>query len=103
MLVYFHNLSDKLIIFKTNFEIYLSIGYAPSPYEQQAPPGQPVMPLPPPGAQPTPSYAPPPFLVPPPQFIASQTAPPSIINYVPGPNGPIFQPNYQSYNPAPVS
>lgn len=55
----------------------------------------------PPGAQPA-SYAPPPFLVPTPQFIASQTAPPSIINYVPGPNGPLFQPNYQGFNPAAV-
>lgn len=46
--------------------------------------------------QPAP-YAPPPFLVPPPQFIPAQTAPPSIINYVPAPNGPGFQPNFQGY------
>ncbi|XP_058792026.1 protein CASC3-like isoform X2 [Phymastichus coffea] len=82
-------------------------GYPPSPYEQPTPvaapaatmPGQPVVPIPQP-----PTYAPhgpPPFLVPPPQFIPPQTAPPSIINYVPGPNGPIFQPNYQGYNPSP--
>lgn len=63
--------------------------------------GQPVMSLPP-GGQAA-SYAPPPFLVPPPQFIPPQTAPPSIINYVPGPNGPTFPPNfqgYQGYNPS---
>lgn len=49
------------------------------------------------------SFAPPPFLVPTPQFIAPQTAPPSIINYVSGPNGPAFPPNfqgYQGYNPS---
>lgn len=49
----------------------------------------------PPNGQPA-SYAPPPFLVPPPQFIPPQT-PASIINYVSGPNGPAFQPNYQGY------
>ncbi|EFN76144.1 protein CASC3 isoform X2 [Harpegnathos saltator] len=62
--------------------------------------GQPVISLPPSG-QPA-GYAPPAFLVPPPQFIPPQTAPPSIINYVPGPNGPTFPPNfqgYQGYNP----
>ncbi|KAK0090034.1 hypothetical protein PV325_003847 [Microctonus aethiopoides] len=61
---------------------------------------QPVMPLPNAG-QPAP-YAPPTFLVPPPQFITPQAAPPNIINYVPGPNGPAFPPNfpgYQGYNP----
>ncbi|KAJ8669371.1 hypothetical protein QAD02_000630 [Eretmocerus hayati] len=84
-----------------------SPGYPPGPYESQAPPvpapGQPVMPLPPPPGAPQPaSYAPPPFLVPPPQFIPPQQPPPNIINYVAGPNGPIFSPNYQSYNPAPV-
>lgn len=58
------------------------------------------MPLPNAG-QPAP-YAPPTFLVPPPQFISPQAAPPNIINYVPGPNGPAFPPNfpgYQGYNP----
>lgn len=63
--------------------------------------GQPVISLPPSG-QPA-GYAPPAFLVPPPQFIPPQTAPPSIINYVPGPNGPTFPPNfqgYQGYNPS---
>lgn len=63
--------------------------------------GQPVISLPP-GGQPA-SYAPPAFLVPPPQFIPPQTAPPNIINYVPGPNGPTFPPNfqgYQGYNPS---
>ncbi|XP_015430720.1 PREDICTED: protein CASC3 isoform X2 [Dufourea novaeangliae] len=78
-------------------------GYPPGHFEQTTPvataaapmAGQPVIPLPPNG-QPA-SYAPPPFLVPPPQFITPQTAPPSIINYVPGPNGPAFQPNFQGY------
>ncbi|KAL7301591.1 hypothetical protein TKK_0005604 [Trichogramma kaykai] len=96
--------------------------YAPNPYEQpapvqqvpqvpqvsQVPPttvamgGQAVIPIP--SAQPPPygSHAPPPFLVPQPQYIAPQTAPPNIINYVAGPSGPIFQPNYQGFNPAPV-
>lgn len=58
--------------------------------------GQPVISLPPNGGQPA-GYAPPPFLVPPPQFIPPQTAPPSIINYVSGPNGPTFPANFQSY------
>ncbi|XP_051170088.1 transcription factor SPT20 homolog isoform X2 [Leptopilina boulardi] len=92
---------------------YPSQGYPQGHFEQPtsvAPPnapmaGQPVIPLPP--APQPPSYAPPPpFLVPPPQFMPPpQTAPPSILNYVPAPNGPPFQPNYQGYqgyNPAPV-
>ncbi|XP_017798145.1 PREDICTED: protein CASC3 isoform X2 [Habropoda laboriosa] len=78
-------------------------GYPQGHFEQTTPvaaaaapmAGQPVIPLPPNG-QPA-SYAPPPYLVPPPQFISPPTAPPSIINYVPGPNGPAFQPNFQSY------
>ncbi|XP_076765950.1 CASC3 exon junction complex subunit isoform X2 [Xylocopa sonorina] len=78
-------------------------GYPQGHFEQSTPvaaaaapmAGQPVIPIPPNG-QPA-SYAPPPFLVPPPQFISPQTAPPSIINYVPGPNGPAFQPNFQGY------
>lgn len=79
------------------------VGYPQSHFEQTSPvasaaagpmTGQPVISLPP-GGQPA-SYAPPAFLVPPPQFMASQTAP-SIINYVPGPNGPTFPPNFQSY------
>ncbi|XP_078037577.1 CASC3 exon junction complex subunit isoform X2 [Augochlora pura] len=78
-------------------------GYPQGHFEQTTPvaaaatplAGQPVIPLPPNG-QPA-SYAPPPFLVPPPQFIPPQTAPPSIINYVSGPNGPAFQPNYPGY------
>ncbi|XP_068972200.1 protein CASC3 isoform X2 [Bombus flavifrons] len=78
-------------------------GYPQGHFEQTTPvatatapmTGQPVIPIPPNG-QPA-SYAPPPFLVPPPQFISPQTAPPSIINYVPGPNGPAFQPNFQGY------
>lgn len=82
---------------------YICTGYPQGHFEQTAPvaapaapmAGQPVIPLPPNG-QPA-SYAPPPFLVPPPQFIPPQTAPPSIINYVPGPNGPAFQPNFQGY------
>ncbi|XP_018048223.1 PREDICTED: protein CASC3-like isoform X2 [Atta colombica] len=84
-------------------------GYPQSHFEQSSPvapatapmAGQPVISLPP-GGQAA-SYAPPPFLVPPPQFIPPQTAPPSIINYVPGPNGPTFPPNfqgYQGYNPS---
>ncbi|EFN73087.1 Protein CASC3 [Camponotus floridanus] len=84
-------------------------GYAQGHFEQSSPvtpatapmAGQPVISLPP-GGQPA-SYAPPAFLVPPPQFIPPQTAPPSIINYVPGPNGPTFSPNfqgYQGYNPS---
>ncbi|XP_032665459.1 protein CASC3-like isoform X2 [Odontomachus brunneus] len=63
--------------------------------------GQPVISLPPSG-QPA-GYPPPAYLVPSPQFIPPQTAPPSIINYVPGPNGPTFPPNfqgYQGYNPS---
>ncbi|XP_015598571.1 protein CASC3 isoform X2 [Cephus cinctus] len=56
---------------------------------------QPVIPLPP-GGQAA-NYAPPAFLVPSPQFMPPQSAPPSIINYVSGPNGPTFQPNYQGY------
>ncbi|KAH0567013.1 protein CASC3-like isoform X1 [Cotesia glomerata] len=56
---------------------------------------QSVMPLPSAG-QPG-SFAPPPFLVPTPQFIAPQTAAPSIINYVQAPNGPAFPPNFQGY------
>ncbi|KMR04521.1 protein casc3 [Lasius niger] len=83
-------------------------GYPQGHFEQSSPvtpatapmAGQPVISLPP-GGQPA-SYAPPAFLVPPPQFIPPQTAPPSIINYVPGPNGPTFSPNfqgYQGYNP----
>ncbi|XP_011639579.1 protein CASC3 isoform X1 [Pogonomyrmex barbatus] len=86
-----------------------SQGYPQGHFEQSSPvapatapmAGQPVISLPP-GGQPA-SYAPPPFLVPPPQFIPPQTAPPSIINYVPGPNGPTFPPNfqgYQGYNPS---
>ncbi|KYN00007.1 PREDICTED: protein CASC3-like isoform X1 [Cyphomyrmex costatus] len=86
-----------------------SQGYPQSHFEQSSPvapatapmAGQPVISLPP-GGQAA-SYAPPPFLVPPPQFIPPQTAPPSIINYVPGPNGPTFPPNfqgYQGYNPS---
>ena len=64
---------------------------------------QPVLPLPPSQATTYPPHAPPPYLVPSPQFIQPQTAPPpNIINYVPGPNGPIFQPNYQSFTPATV-
>lgn len=85
-------------------------GYPQGHFEQSSPvtpatapmAGQPVISLPPPGGQPA-SYAPPAFLVPPPQFIPPQTAPPSIINYVPGPNGPTFPPNfqgYQGYNPS---
>lgn len=85
------------------------LGYPQGHFEQSSPvtpatapmAGQPVISLPP-GGQPT-SYAPPAFLVPPPQFIPPQTAPPSIINYVPGPNGPTFSPNfqgYQGYNPS---
>lgn len=78
-------------------------GYPQGHFEQTTPvaaaaapmAGQPVIPIPPNG-QPA-SYAPPPFLVPSPQFISPQTAPPSIINYVPGPNGPSFQPNFQGY------
>ncbi|XP_076174148.1 CASC3 exon junction complex subunit isoform X2 [Ptiloglossa arizonensis] len=73
-----------------HFEQSTSVASAAAPMA-----GQPVIPLPPNG-QPA-SYAPPPFLVPPPQFISPQTAPPSIINYVSGPNGPAFQPNYQGY------
>ncbi|XP_024884102.1 protein CASC3 isoform X2 [Temnothorax curvispinosus] len=84
-------------------------GYPQGHFEQSSPvapatapmAGQPVISLPP-GGQAA-SYAPPPFLVPPPQFIPPQTAPPSIINYVPGPNGPTFPPNfqgYQGYNPS---
>lgn len=84
-------------------------GYTQGHFEQSSPvapatapmAGQPVISLPP-GGQAA-SYAPPPFLVPPPQFIPPQTAPPSIINYVPGPNGPTFPPNfqgYQGYNPS---
>ncbi|XP_012283805.1 protein CASC3 isoform X2 [Orussus abietinus] len=80
-----------------------SQAYPPGHFEQTPPvpapaapmAGQPVIPIPP-GGQPA-NYAPPPFLVPPPQFIPPQTAPPSIINYVPGPTGPTFQPNYQGY------
>ncbi|XP_066601229.1 protein CASC3-like [Prorops nasuta] len=80
-----------------------SQGFAPGHFEQSAPVatsapaigGQPVISLPPSG-QPA-SYAPPPFLVPPPQFIPPQSAPPSIINYVPGPNGPAFPANFQGY------
>ncbi|CAK9830326.1 Protein CASC3 [Anthophora retusa] len=80
-----------------------SQGYPQGHFEQSTPvaaaaapmAGQPVIPLPPNG-QPA-SYAPPPFLVPSPQFISPQTAPPSIINYVSGPNGPAFQPNFQGY------
>ncbi|XP_077259839.1 CASC3 exon junction complex subunit isoform X1 [Temnothorax americanus] len=86
-----------------------SPGYPQGHFEQSSPvapatapmAGQPVISLPP-GGQAA-SYAPPPFLVPPPQFIPPQTAPPSIINYVPGPNGPTFPPNfqgYQGYNPS---
>lgn len=86
-----------------------SQGYAQGHFEQSSPvtpatapmTGQPVISLPP-GGQPA-SYAPPAFLVPPPQFIPPQTAPPNIINYVPGPNGPTFSPNfqgYQGYNPS---
>ncbi|KAL6447300.1 hypothetical protein ACFW04_001505 [Cataglyphis niger] len=83
-----------------------SQGYPQSHFEQSSPAtasmaGQPVISLPP-GGQPA-SYAPPAFLVPPPQFIPPQTAPPSLINYVPGPNGPTFSPNfqgYQGYNPS---
>ncbi|XP_070165506.1 protein CASC3 isoform X1 [Polyergus mexicanus] len=76
-----------------------SQGYPQGHFEQPSPAtapitGQPVISLP--GGQPA-SYAPPAFLVPPPQFIPPQTAPPSIINYVPGPNGPTFSPNYQGY------
>ncbi|XP_046739129.1 trithorax group protein osa-like isoform X2 [Diprion similis] len=80
-----------------------SQGYPPGHFEQ-APPvatpaaplaGQPVLPLPP-GGQPA-SFAPPPFLVPSPQFLPPQGAPPSMINYVQGPNGPAFQPNFQGY------
>ncbi|XP_012526151.1 protein CASC3 isoform X3 [Monomorium pharaonis] len=85
-----------------------SQGYPQSHFEQSSPvaptaaplAGQPVISLPPGGQA---NYAPPPFLVPPPQFIPPQTAPPSIINYVPGPNGPTFPPNfqgYQGYNPS---
>lgn len=82
---------------------FIIIGYPQGHFEQTTPvaaaaapmAGQPVIPLPPNG-QPA-SYAPPAFLVPPPQFIPPQTAPPSIINYVPGPNGPAFQPNFQGY------
>lgn len=73
-----------------HFEQTTSVATATAPMT-----GQPVIPIPPNG-QPA-SYAPPPFLVPPPQFISPQTAPPSIINYVPGPNGPAFQPNFQGY------
>ncbi|XP_071581148.1 uncharacterized protein Btz isoform X2 [Temnothorax nylanderi] len=84
-------------------------GYPQGHFEQSSPvapatapmAGQPVISLPP-GGQAA-SYAPPAFLVPPPQFIPPQTAPPSIINYVPGPNGPTFPPNfqgYQGYNPS---
>ncbi|XP_043478384.1 protein CASC3-like isoform X2 [Leptopilina heterotoma] len=87
-------------------------GYPQGHFEQPtavAPPnapmtGQPVIPLPP-APQPSSYAAPPPFLVPPPQFLPPQTAPPNILNYVPGPTGPQFQPNYQGYqgyNPAPV-
>ncbi|KAL0103116.1 hypothetical protein PUN28_017446 [Cardiocondyla obscurior] len=86
-----------------------SQGYPQGHFEQSSPvapatapmTGQPVISLPP-GGQAA-SYAPPPFLVPPPQFMPPQTAPPSIINYVPGPNGPTFPPNfqgYQGYNPS---
>ncbi|XP_015524060.2 protein CASC3 isoform X1 [Neodiprion lecontei] len=80
-----------------------SQGY-PAGHFDQAPPvappaaplaGQPVLPLPP-GGQPA-SFAPPPFLVPSPQFLPPQGAPPSMINYVQGPNGPAFQPNFQGY------
>ncbi|XP_046739131.1 protein CASC3-like isoform X3 [Diprion similis] len=82
---------------------YYPQGYPPGHFEQ-APPvatpaaplaGQPVLPLPP-GGQPA-SFAPPPFLVPSPQFLPPQGAPPSMINYVQGPNGPAFQPNFQGY------
>ncbi|RLU20263.1 hypothetical protein DMN91_006870 [Ooceraea biroi] len=81
-----------------------SQGYPQGHFEQSSPvasatagpmAGQPVISLPP-GGQPA-SYAPPAFLVPPPQFIPPQTAPPNIINYVPGPNGPTFPPNFQGY------
>lgn len=79
---------------------FIVSGYPQGHFEQPSPAtapitGQPVISLPP-GGQPA-SYAPPAFLVPPPQFIPPQTAPPSIINYVPGPNGPTFSPNFQSY------
>ncbi|XP_012253652.2 protein CASC3 isoform X1 [Athalia rosae] len=79
-------------------------GYAPGHFDQAAPvatpaapplAGQPVLPLPP-GGQAA-NFAPPPFLVPPPQFLPPQGAPPSIINYVQGPGGPAFQPNFQGY------
>ncbi|KAG5325679.1 CASC3 protein, partial [Pseudoatta argentina] len=81
---------------QSHFEQSSSVAPATAPMA-----GQPVISLPP-GGQAA-SYAPPPFLVPPPQFIPPQTAPPSIINYVPGPNGPTFPPNfqgYQGYNPS---
>jgi hypothetical protein len=92
----------------TDLSYFNVIGYPQGHFEQSSPvasatapmAGQPVISLPP-GGQPG-SYAPPAFLVPPPQFIASQT-PPNIINYVPGPNGPTFPPNfqgYQGYNPS---
>lgn len=83
---------------------FLFIGYPQGPFEQVppvAPPtapmaGQPVIPLS--AAPQPPSYAqPPPFLVPPPQFMSPQAAPPNIINFVSGPNGPPFQPNFQGY------
>ncbi|XP_033226650.1 protein CASC3-like isoform X2 [Belonocnema kinseyi] len=83
---------------------YPTQGYPQGPFEQPSPvapstapmAGQPVIPLP--AAPQPPTYAqPPPFLVPPPQFMPPQTAPPSIINFVSGPNGPPFQPNFQGY------
>ncbi|XP_034947916.1 protein CASC3 isoform X2 [Chelonus insularis] len=92
----------------TQHTFYPPQGYPQGHYEQPASvptsanplAAQPVIPMPTAGQPGT--YAPPPFLVPPPQFLSTQTAPPSIINYVPGPNGPAFQPNfqgYQGYNP----
>lgn len=80
-----------------------SAGYPPGHFDQAAPvattaaplAGQPVLPLPP-GGQPA-NFAPP-FLVPPPQFLPPpQTAPPNLINYVQGPSGPPFPPNFQGY------
>lgn len=89
-------------VFIYSIIFFIFIGYPQSHFEQSTPvatataplAGQPVISIPPNG-QPA-SYAPPPFLVPPPQFIPPQT-PASIINYVSGPNGPAFQPNYQGY------
>lgn len=108
----FYFLSIKnifLIILQLPIDSARVSGYPQGHFEQSSPvtpatapmAGQPVISLPP-GGQAA-SYAPPPFLVPPPQFIPPQTAPPSIINYVPGPNGPTFPPNfqgYQGYNPS---